>query len=73
MSKMSEIGITLMEFYEALNAYGHADPLVVELKRSLLLTGMEDVKTMVEGIELDAAAVALGEDGANLGNGDIPV
>ena len=53
MSKMSEISITLQEYEENLHMYGHADPIVVYLKRELLGYGMEDVKTMVEGIDLE--------------------
>ena len=53
MSKMSEISITLQEYEENLHMYGHADPIVVVLKRELLSTGMYDVKTLVEGIDLE--------------------
>ena len=51
MSKMSEIHITLQEYEENLHAYGHADPIVVFLKRELLGYGLSDVKTLVEGID----------------------
>lgn len=53
MSKMSEISITLQEYEESLHMFGHADPLVQVLKRELLSTGIEDVKTLVEGIDLE--------------------
>jgi hypothetical protein len=51
MGKMSEIGVTLKEYEENLHAYGHADPLVVELKRELMTYGMTEVKTLVECID----------------------
>ena len=51
MGKMSEIGITLMEYEESLHAYGHADPLTVELKRELLGYGIQDVNDMVRAID----------------------
>ena len=53
MGRMSEIDITLQEYEENLHAYGHADPIVVFLKRELLGYGMSDVKTLVEGIDLE--------------------
>ena len=53
MGKMSEIDITLQEYEENLHAFGHEDPIVVFLKRELLSYGMEDVKTLVEGIDLE--------------------
>jgi hypothetical protein len=53
MGKMSEISISLQEYEENLHAYGHMDPLVVELKRSLMLYGVEEVKTLVECIDME--------------------
>jgi hypothetical protein len=35
MSKMSEIGITLLEYEENLHAFGRLDPLVQILKKEL--------------------------------------
>jgi len=51
MSKMSEIDITLQEYEESLNTFGHADPLVVALKRELLGYGISDVNDLVRGID----------------------
>ena len=53
MGKMSEISITIGEYEDSLHMFGHADPIVVVLKRELLGYGMEDVKTLVEGIDLE--------------------
>ena len=53
MSKMSEIDITLQEYTEALHSFGHADPLVLCLKRELLSYGLEDVRDLVQGIDLE--------------------
>ena len=50
---MSTIDLTLKEYEEALHSYGHSDPLTVELKRELLSYGMADVRTLVEGIDLE--------------------
>ena len=51
MSGMKRILELLTEYEESLHAYGHADGLVVMLKRELLNYGMSDVRTMVEGID----------------------
>ena len=51
MSKMSEIDITLQEYEENLHAFGHADPIVVFLKRELLGYGIQDVNDMVRDID----------------------
>ena len=51
MSKMSEISITLQEYEESLHAFGHADPIVVVLKRELLSYGIQDVNDLVRGID----------------------
>jgi hypothetical protein len=48
---MSEISITLQEYEESLHAFGHADPLVVALKRELLGYGIQDVNDLVRGID----------------------
>ena len=53
MSKMSEIDITLQEYSENLYTLGYMDPIVQELKLELLSYGMEEIKTLVEGIELE--------------------
>ena len=53
MSKMSELSITLQEYEEALNSYGHADPLVQVLKRELLGYGIDDVYDLVCGIDME--------------------
>ena len=53
MSKMSEIDITLQDYEESLHTNGHADPLTVELKRELLGYGLEDVRDLVQGIDLE--------------------
>lgn len=53
MSKMSEIDITLQEYEQALNAYGHMDPLVQVLKGELLGTGLDDVYDLVCGIDME--------------------
>lgn len=53
MSKMSTIDLTIQEYEESLHSYGHADPLTVALKRELMSTGMYEVKTLVEGIDLE--------------------
>ena len=51
MGKMSEISITLQEYEENLHAFGHADPIVVVLKRELLGYGLSDVNDLVRGID----------------------
>ena len=51
MGKMSEISITLQEYEENLHMYGHADPIVVVLKRELLGYGLSDVNDLVRGID----------------------
>ena len=53
MSKMSEISITLQEYEENLHTFGHMDPIVVSLKTELLNTGIEDIKTLVQAIDLE--------------------
>ena len=53
MGKMNTINLTLQEYDEALNAYGHADPLVVALKRELLSYGLDDVYDLVCGIDME--------------------
>ena len=51
MSKMSEIDITLQEYEENLHAFGHADPIVVVLKRELLSYNIQDVNDLVRSID----------------------
>lgn len=51
MGKMSEIGVTLQEYYENLHSYGHADPLVQTLKRELLGYGLKDIDDLVRGYD----------------------
>jgi len=51
MSKMSEISITLGEYEDSLHMFGHADPIVVVLKRELLGYGIQDVNDLVRGID----------------------
>ncbi len=51
MSKMSEISMTLGEYEESLHMFGHADPIVVALKRELLGYGIQDVNDLVRGID----------------------
>ncbi len=51
MSKMSELDLLLDEYEESLHSYGHADPLVVALKRELLGYGVQDVNDLVRGID----------------------
>ena len=53
MGKMSEISIDLYEYEQSLKTNGHMDPLTIELKRALMLYGIEEVKTLVEGIDLE--------------------
>ena len=53
MSKMSEIDIVLQDYEESLHTNGHADPLTVELKRELLGYGLQDVRDLVQGIDLE--------------------
>ena len=53
MSKMSEIDIVLQEYEESLHSYGHMDPLVLALKKELLELQLEDVNTLVQGIDLE--------------------
>jgi hypothetical protein len=48
---MSEISITLQEYEDSLHAFGHADPIVVVLKRELLGYGIQDVNDLVRGID----------------------
>ena len=51
MSKMSEIGITLGEYEDSLHMFGHADPIVVFLKRELLSYNIQDVNDLVRSID----------------------
>jgi hypothetical protein len=51
MSKMSEIDITLREYEDSLHMFGHADPIVVVLKRELLGYGIQYVNDLVRGID----------------------
>ncbi len=51
MSKMSELNALVNDYEENLHAFGHADPIVVAMKRELLSYGIEDVKTLVRGID----------------------
>ncbi len=51
MSKMSEISMVLGEYEESLHMFGHADPIVVALKRELLGYGIQDVNDLVRGID----------------------
>ncbi len=51
MSKMSELDLLLNEYEESLHAFGHADPIVVVLKRELLSYGIQDVNDLVRGID----------------------
>ena len=53
MGKMSDISITLQEYDDALNSYGHGDPLVQALKRELFSTGSDDVYDIVCGIDME--------------------
>lgn len=53
MSKMSDLDLTLQEYEESLNSYGHADPLTIALKRELLSTGLDDVYDLVCGIDME--------------------
>jgi hypothetical protein len=48
---MSEISITLGEYEDSLHMFGHADPIVVVLKRELLGYGIQDVNDLVRGID----------------------
>jgi hypothetical protein len=48
---MSEISMILGEYEENLHAYGHADPIVVAMKRELLSYGIQDVNDLVRGID----------------------
>lgn len=48
---MSTIDLTLTEYDEALNAFGHADPRVVALKRELLSYQLTDINDLVRGID----------------------
>ena len=50
---VNEMYVMLQEHDEALNAYGHADPLVVTLKRDLLAFGLDFVETEVRCIDHD--------------------
>ena len=51
MGKMSEISITIGEYEDSLHMFGHADPIVVVLKRELLGYGIQDVNDMVRDID----------------------
>ena len=51
MGKMSEISITIGEYEDSLHMFGHADPIVVYLKRELLGYGIQDVNDMVRVID----------------------
>lgn len=51
MSKMSELNLILSDYEENLHAFGHADPLVVALKRELLSYGIQDINDLVRGID----------------------
>lgn len=53
MSKMKDLALTLKEYEESLNSYGHADPLTVALKRELMSYGMDDVYDLVCGIDME--------------------
>ena len=53
MGKMKKIVEILGEYEENLHCFGHGDSLVQILKRELLSTGLEDVKTLVQGIDLE--------------------
>ena len=53
MSKMSTIDLTLKEYEESLNSYGHADPLTVVLKRELMSYNSDDVYDLVCGIDME--------------------
>lgn len=53
MSKMSDLDLTLQEYEENLHAFGYMDPMVQMLKRELLGYGLEDINTLVQGIELE--------------------
>lgn len=53
MGKMSEIDITLQEYEENLHCFGHADPIVVCLKRELLGYKNPDVNDLVRGIDFE--------------------
>jgi hypothetical protein len=48
---MSELDLLLNEYEESLHAFGHADPIVVVLKRELLSYGIQDVNDLVRGID----------------------
>jgi hypothetical protein len=50
---MSEIDSTLVEYEENLHEFGHMDPMVQMLKRELLSYGLDDVNTLVQGIDMD--------------------
>ena len=50
---MKTLDLTLKEYEESLNSYGHADPLTVALKRELMSYGMDDVYDLVCGIEME--------------------
>ena len=53
MGKMKNLDLRLKEYDEALNAFGHGDPLVRLLKRELLALGSNEVRLLVEGIDLE--------------------
>jgi len=53
MSKMKTLDILLKEYDEALNAYGHMDPLTVLLKRELMSYNSDDVYDLVCGIDME--------------------
>jgi hypothetical protein len=48
---MSELDLLLNEYEESLHAFGHADPIVVVLKRELLSYGIQDVNDLVRAID----------------------
>lgn len=53
MSKMSEIDALVNDYEENLHHFGYMDPMVQMLKRELLSYGLDDVNTLVQGIELE--------------------
>jgi hypothetical protein len=48
---MSELDLLLNEYEESLHAFGHADPIVVVLKRELLGYGIKDINDLVRDID----------------------
>ena len=53
MGRMKNLDLQLKEYDEALNAFGHGDPLVRLLKRELMTFGSDEVRLLVEGIDLE--------------------